>query len=106
MAKELLKDITIRNAKPDTKDRLLNNRNGLYLLITIHTLINIYCITATFDFKRHYATSFGLHLKPRGKKIPRKRGIFNNFTVTAERLVRRERMVCSSFSSHYFSSSW
>jgi integrase len=33
MAKELLKDITIRNAKPDTKDRRISDGKGLYLLI-------------------------------------------------------------------------
>lgn len=33
MAKELLTDVTIRNAKPDTKDKRLNDGGGLYLLI-------------------------------------------------------------------------
>jgi hypothetical protein len=32
MAKELLKDVTIRNAKPDDKDRRLNDGEGLYML--------------------------------------------------------------------------
>ncbi len=29
MAKELLEDVTIRNAKPDTKDKRFNDGNGL-----------------------------------------------------------------------------
>jgi integrase len=33
MAKELLVDVTIRTAKPDSKDKRLNDGNGLYLLI-------------------------------------------------------------------------
>jgi hypothetical protein len=33
MAKELLKDVTIRNAKPADKDKRLNDGEGLYLLI-------------------------------------------------------------------------
>ena len=33
MAKELLKDVTIRNAKPDNKDHRLNDGEGLYILI-------------------------------------------------------------------------
>jgi len=30
MAKELLKDVTIRNTKPTEKDQRLNDGNGLY----------------------------------------------------------------------------
>ena len=33
MAKQLLTDTTIRNAKPDAKDKRLNDDGGLYLLI-------------------------------------------------------------------------
>ena len=33
MAKELLSDVTLRNAKPDIKDKRLNDGGGLYLLI-------------------------------------------------------------------------
>jgi hypothetical protein len=33
MAKELLKDVTIRNAKTDNKDHRLNDGEGLYILI-------------------------------------------------------------------------
>ena len=33
MAKELLTDVTIRNAKPIDKDKRLNDGGGLYLLI-------------------------------------------------------------------------
>ena len=33
MAKELLKDVTIRNTKPDNKDHRLNDGEGLYILI-------------------------------------------------------------------------
>ena len=33
MAKELLFDVTIRNAKPTDKDQRLNDGGGLYLLI-------------------------------------------------------------------------
>jgi Arm DNA-binding domain len=33
MAKELLTDVTVRNAKPDTKGKRLNDGNGLHLLI-------------------------------------------------------------------------
>ena len=33
MAKELLSDVTVRNAKPNDKDRRLNDGGGLYLLI-------------------------------------------------------------------------
>ena len=33
MAKELLQDVTIRNAKPIDKDKRLNDGSGLYLLI-------------------------------------------------------------------------
>lgn len=33
MAKELLVDVSIRTAKPDSKDKRLNDGNGLYLLI-------------------------------------------------------------------------
>jgi hypothetical protein len=33
MAKELLNDSTIRNAKPADKDRRFNDGSGLYLLI-------------------------------------------------------------------------
>ena len=33
MAKELLTDVTVRNAKPSDKDKRLNDGGGLYLLI-------------------------------------------------------------------------
>jgi hypothetical protein len=33
MAKELLTDVTVRNAKPTDKDQRLNDGGGLYLLI-------------------------------------------------------------------------
>jgi hypothetical protein len=33
MAKELLKDVTIRNTKPADKDQRLNDGNGLYVLV-------------------------------------------------------------------------
>lgn len=33
MAKELLVDVSIRNAKPANKDQRLNDGNGLYLLV-------------------------------------------------------------------------
>ena len=33
MAKELLTDVTVRNAKPTDKDKRLNDGGGLYLLI-------------------------------------------------------------------------
>jgi len=33
MAKKLLLDVTLRNAKPDVKDKRLNDGEGLYLLI-------------------------------------------------------------------------
>ncbi|MBK8813998.1 MAG: integrase arm-type DNA-binding domain-containing protein [Methylococcaceae bacterium] len=33
MAKELLVDVTLRNAKPDSKDKRLNDGDGLYLLV-------------------------------------------------------------------------
>lgn len=33
MAKHILNDVTIRNAKPEDKDKRLNDGNGLYLLI-------------------------------------------------------------------------
>ena len=33
MAKELLKDVTVRNTKPIDKDQRLNDGNGLYLLV-------------------------------------------------------------------------
>jgi hypothetical protein len=33
MAKDLLKDVTIRNAKPEDKDKRLNDGEGLYIII-------------------------------------------------------------------------
>ncbi|WP_375142666.1 Arm DNA-binding domain-containing protein [Methylomonas koyamae] len=36
MAKQLLKDISVRNAKPADKDIRLNDGSGLYLLVKIN----------------------------------------------------------------------
>lgn len=81
MAKELLKDVTIRNAKPDDKDRRLNDGEGLYILIKPNGA-KWWRFDYTFSLKRK-TLSFGVYPETslsdaRRKAIEAKNSIAND----------------------------